>query len=313
VYRNCIFCSYDLGGNDVIEAFPVGRSLAFDSRKGRLWVVCPLCHRWNLAPIEERWEAVETAEKRFGAARDRAHAENIGIAHVADDVRLIRVGDALPGELAVWRYGRTLLSRRWKHWLSTLGGAALGVPGWSGYYMRRRVLARGVADGEAFVIRGKHLRRMEFDLSAGSVVAAGMTRTTLFRRRSRLDIEGAVARGLLERSLVGVNQRGGTRQDIDRAIGSLARSGDDDAHEPWPREWAGNARVKLRIAERLRSGFWFVDVVEPVALRVERHQLLALEMGLHEQYERVALTGELRALHARWLEAEEIASIADSL
>ncbi|MND09423.1 hypothetical protein D3C83_327310 [compost metagenome] len=36
--------------------------------------------RWNLAPIEERWEPVEEAEKRFRDARLRVHSENIGLA-----------------------------------------------------------------------------------------------------------------------------------------------------------------------------------------------------------------------------------------
>ncbi|HEV3051208.1 MAG TPA: hypothetical protein VGX50_12920, partial [Longimicrobium sp.] len=61
MYRICIFCSADLGSNDSIERFPVGRSLAFDGEKGRLWAVCGKCARWNLAPLEERWEAIEAA------------------------------------------------------------------------------------------------------------------------------------------------------------------------------------------------------------------------------------------------------------
>jgi hypothetical protein len=40
---------------------------------------------------------------------------------------------------------------------------------------------------------------------------------------------------------------------------------------------------------------------------------LALEMATHEETERQALEGELNALEAAWREAEEIASIADSL
>lgn len=51
MYRTCIFCSGQLGANESIETFPVGRSIAFDGGKGRLWAVCPRCARWNLAPI----------------------------------------------------------------------------------------------------------------------------------------------------------------------------------------------------------------------------------------------------------------------
>ena len=112
LYRICIFCSADLGDNEAVEEFPVGRALAFDAWKGRLWAVCPRCTRWNLAPIEERWEAVESAEKQFRGSRLRVHSENIGLARLPDGTRLIRVGEALPRELAAWRYGDELVRRR---------------------------------------------------------------------------------------------------------------------------------------------------------------------------------------------------------
>ena len=62
MYRHCIYCSADLGSNEAIEEFPVGRTVAVDAAKGRLWAVCARCARWTLAPLEERWEAVEAAE-----------------------------------------------------------------------------------------------------------------------------------------------------------------------------------------------------------------------------------------------------------
>ncbi len=71
MYRHCTFCAADLGTNEVVETFPVGRRLAFDAAKGRLWVVCQRCERWNLTPLEERWEAVEDAERIFRDARLR--------------------------------------------------------------------------------------------------------------------------------------------------------------------------------------------------------------------------------------------------
>ena len=35
------------------------------SKAGRLSVVCRKCERWNLSPLDERWEAIEAAEGRF--------------------------------------------------------------------------------------------------------------------------------------------------------------------------------------------------------------------------------------------------------
>ena len=63
MYSTCIFCQQSLGRNEAIERFPVGRRLAFDEAKGRLWVVCRKCERWNLTPLEERWEAIEECER----------------------------------------------------------------------------------------------------------------------------------------------------------------------------------------------------------------------------------------------------------
>jgi hypothetical protein len=61
MYSTCIFCNKPLGANESLEAFPVGERLAFDPARGRLWVVCRACERWNLTPLDERWEAIEQA------------------------------------------------------------------------------------------------------------------------------------------------------------------------------------------------------------------------------------------------------------
>ena len=55
-----MFCTKPLGSNEVIETFPVGRRLAFDAARGPSLGHMPKCERWNLTPLEERWEAVES-------------------------------------------------------------------------------------------------------------------------------------------------------------------------------------------------------------------------------------------------------------
>ena len=126
MYRHCIYCSADLGRNEALEGFPVGRTVAFDAEKGRLWAVCPKCARWNLAPIEERWEPVEAAEKAFADTRLRVQRGNIGIAKLRDGTRLVQVGAALGGELAAWRYGEQLTSRR-RQYLGVVGAVTATV------------------------------------------------------------------------------------------------------------------------------------------------------------------------------------------
>jgi hypothetical protein len=112
MYSSCLFCNADLGTNDVVETFPIGRRLAFDAEKGRLWVICRRCARWNLAPIEERWEAIECCERRFRSSRLRYSTDNIGLAQLHEGVDLVRIGRALRPEVAAWRYGIELIRRQ---------------------------------------------------------------------------------------------------------------------------------------------------------------------------------------------------------
>src|SRR5687768_9076902 len=119
MYHSCIFCRTDLGANESIEEFPVGRRLAFDSARGRLWVVCRTCERWNLSPLEQRWEAIEECERAFSNTKLRVSTEHIGLARVSEGLELVRVGQPLRPELAAWRYGDQFGKRRRKFILGT--------------------------------------------------------------------------------------------------------------------------------------------------------------------------------------------------
>ena len=125
MYSTCLFCQSGLGANEVIERFPVGRRLAFDAAKGRLWVVCVRCTRWNLTPLEERWEAIEECERAFRDTKLRVSTDNIGMARLREGLELIRVGRALRPEIVVWRYGAANQARRRRSVLITaLAGGA---------------------------------------------------------------------------------------------------------------------------------------------------------------------------------------------
>jgi hypothetical protein len=108
VYTACLWCNSSLGRNHLLPTFPEGVRFAFDARKGRLWVICPHCDRWNLTPLDERWEAIEQCEKLFRDTHTRWSTDRIGLAQLPEGVDLVRVGDALRPELAAWRYGRVL-------------------------------------------------------------------------------------------------------------------------------------------------------------------------------------------------------------
>lgn len=111
MYASCLSCGGHLGHNSMIATVPIGERIAFDPARGRLWVICRWCDRWNLVPIEERWEAVETCERLFRGTRLRFSTTHIGLGYFSAGLALVRIGPALKPEIAAWRYGRYL--RRW--------------------------------------------------------------------------------------------------------------------------------------------------------------------------------------------------------
>ena len=73
------------------------------------------------------------------------------------------------------------------------------------------------------------------------------------------------------------------------------------------------ARVRAEVEQRRRGATGRKQEKQSEIHRLPKPTKLALEMALHEEQERRALHGELKALEARWREAEEIAGISDSL
>lgn len=332
MYRHCIYCSADLGRNEALEAFPVGRTVAVDAARGRLWAICGKCSRWNLSPIEERWEAVEAAEKAFVDARLRVQRENIGIAGLADGTRLVRIGAALTHELAAWRYGAEL--RRRFRWIAPLAAATVGVVAlanlplglwaapfapalffgglqWAG--ARRRVTRLTAADsptGAPLDIRGVHVAgavvrpgeapgAMSLDLPMDGLISRYLPAMAAPAPPVRL--HGEVARRTLERAMPLVNRLGGSGRDVDDAVERLAAKQSHGLIDAVGRQ--GGRLGVLFVQSSDRTGG--APLAGPAAL--------AFEMALHEESERRALEGELTLLAAAWREAELIAGIADSL
>src|SRR6476469_4436629 len=131
MFATCLFCNGPLGSNDSNESFPVGRRLAFDAKKGRLWVVCERCGRWNLSPLDERWDAIDQCERAYRSTTLRVSTDNIGLARLGEGLELVRIGAPLRPEFAAWRYGTRFNRRRRHTQLAAAGGvvatAAAGV------------------------------------------------------------------------------------------------------------------------------------------------------------------------------------------
>ena len=111
----------------------MGRRVAYDPGRGRLWVICSTCKRWSLTPMEDRWEALEELEKlTTDKARLLSQTDNIALLREGP-LEVVRVGKAQLTEEAWWRYGRELAARRQNYKKLSLAGTAGAVVlgGWA--------------------------------------------------------------------------------------------------------------------------------------------------------------------------------------
>jgi hypothetical protein len=311
VYSTCIYCQKPLGVNAVVEEFPVGRRLAFDSAKGRLWVVCRSCERWNLSPLDTRWEAIEACERLFEETRRRVTTDNIGLARLPEGLELVRIGQPLRPEFAAWRYGDQFGRRRRRSYL-VVGGVAvaagavligasaagIGIGGFGGLWGNipnlinsMRVVRLRTPDGRVLKVRGNSLARARL----GGDGTFGQPAFS-FKHKGKLELfRGEDALAVAGRLLPAINPSGGSKRAVAHAVQSIdARRGAEAYLEDWLRSQPAVDRVKAVARQSIVSR-------------------LALEMALHEEAERRAIEGELTQLLAAWEDAERIAKISDDL
>lgn len=336
MYSNCIFCHTDLGVNETIEHFPIGRRLAFDAAKGRLWVVCRRCERWNLTPLEERWEAIEECEREFRATKLRVSSDNVGLGRVGEGLELVRIGEPQRPEFAAWRYGDQFGRRRNRQLVKTgalIAGAAvifplgvatgfgLGAVGMNIFnitslsvnlYRRMRIVARiPNPGGDPILLRQGDVElaimlpataREPWGLQLQHHVSRDVGRPWWHydKQTASTEIRGEQALRIAALLLPRVNETAASGRNVKQAVALVE-------------EYRDPARVFDSAARVAQAPSWNdfnergrMDKLHP-ALR------LALEMVSHEDAERRALEGELRLLEDAWREAEEIAAIADDL
>ena len=330
MFSTCLFCTKPLGTNESLETFPVGKRLAFDAAKGRLWVVCPHCERWNLTPLEERWEAIEQAEKFYRDTKRRVATDNIGLAKLRSGVTLIRIGEPLRPEFAAWRYGDQFGRRRRRQMLIAGGGiaalsavvvggltAGIGIGGF-GWMLANsgRAIIEGSAETVVAKIRADsgrmmQVRRRHLGETVMGRAADGELALSLRFKNGRADFKGREAERIASIVVPKVNRYGGDKRAVAAAVEEI--------------ESTGGAEGYLNRLTLVSEGFtqpsrqkrkWWSDNKEFSSrglFGLPREHRLALEMALHEEAERRAVQGELAELERAWREAEEIAGIADSL
>ena len=345
VYTTCLFCSSALGANETIEHFPVGRRLAYDAEKGGLWVICRACERWNLTPLEERWEAIEEAERLFRETRLRASTDHIGLARVRDGLELVRIGKPQRPEIAAWRYGDQFGRRRQTRLIrigaiSAAGGLAIAgglvagvgvVAAWQAGLIGWKFLSRGNPLGTVARVRDnsgtlRDVKRRDLLSTKLAMGADGGLALHMMlhdgnlgfdysdvRQKRTIHLEGREARRAASVLFPAVNRLGGTPDEVQQAVGRLDRAGSAE------QLLADQARRGSRLTRFVPPGesrsFASADDVawQSGLLALSTPLSLAIEMALHEEQERRALDGELSELESAWREAEEIGAIADAL
>jgi DNA-directed RNA polymerase subunit RPC12/RpoP len=322
VFKRCLVCETPFPPNEILERFPTGERVAFDPARGRLWAVCRACRRWSLAPIEERWEAIEELD-RLVTDRGRLLSQSDNIALLkAGPLEVVRVGRAQLTEEAWWRYGRELTSRRDTYRKLSAAGAlgmagvigagmitgGMGlIGGWWLFGNGGRAVAKGARwlrfGGAAWrgsgscASCGYEFRQVRYRERHGLYLMPGSDENAadvVYRcpecghhREGGLHLRGREGERVLRRVLAYNHFKGASEREVRSATRLI--------------EEAGSAQKLARIV--IRDGRRLGDL--------QRTGALGLEIAANEHAEQRLLELELSELEAAWAEEEELAAIVD--
>jgi hypothetical protein len=309
MYKTCAFCSAPFDGDGGPSGLAVGRRFALDEWKGRLWVVCPRCSRWNLTPFDDRLEQIDTLARAAREGRILAATGQVTLIRWGR-YDLVQLGKPPRVELATWRYGERLRARARERarvvlplTVAALGlgvavnvaaGGSLGIFVWNlhslaeaayvGLVGRRKVqflepplCARC---GTVMQLRARHVQHARLVSHAQTDIA--LVVSCPHCRREGASLAGDDAAQALRQGLTYLNATRNGRRRAEDAARVVDQTG---GAEQLVRDVA-RSELTLR------------------ALPPDRR--LALEMAVDER-------AELRELERHWREAEEIAEIADGL
>src|SRR5712691_10049036 len=307
MFSSCGFCNASFDGDGGPSGLGVGRRIAFDEWKGRLWVVCPRCSRWNLTPFDDRLERIEAVARAASLGRVAASTAQVSLIRW-QRYDFVRAGKPLRVELATWRYGERLRTRQRERMkvvipltvaavglgiaANVAAGGGLGVFVWNlhrlvdqayiGIVGRRKVVLAEppicAHCGSLMELRARHVQHARIVPDAHAEVAVVLSCPKC--RREGAQLTGSDAIQVLRQGLTYLNLDKGGRRRAEDAAREVDQIGGPD-------------RLLHDVARReltLRS------------LRAERG--LALEMAVDER-------AEVEELERQWKEAEEIADIAD--
>ena len=314
MYSSCLICHRDLGRNRVLRLFPVGERVAFAPETGRIWAICSSCGEWNLAPMNERWEAVEECATTYAAALERAEGDGVAVA-ATDGLELIQIGSG-EGHLTTLRYREKLRTRErgasLRTWSRRATQAGLIIAaGWAGGLLAGfNGIGMGIFGSLVlWEVLQSLANPVVLRLPVGANQDTEVTRRDLrevrlvpgdgdgwlLRIRPGLELRGHAAIEAARYLLPLLNRTALTHDRLRKAQNYIAKKG-TTAKEVFA---AAAMRRGRRRTARLA--------------RLDPHIRLALEIVASQAEESRATSGDLDALRRAWKQAHELAVIQDGL
>jgi hypothetical protein len=297
--------------------------VAYDAERGRLWAVCRTCKRWSLAPIEERWEALEELEK---AAQDGAkllsQTDNIALLR-SGELDIVRVGRANLTEEAWWRYGRELTNRAARHRkLTIVGTAAAGAAiagvsltgglSWFGAWLLWENAPQQLTHAARWLrFGGSAWRGSRTCMRCGQAF-----RSVAYRDRAHVVLSPGTSLG----DALSVTQRCPACGDLgEGGLHLLGKEGDRVSRRLLAyHHHAGASEKRVRSATRLIEEVGSPEALTRLVIKegrrlgdLQRNGAIALEIAANDTLEQRLLELELAEVEAHWQEEEELASIID--
>jgi hypothetical protein len=309
-------------------------------------VICTSCARWNLSPLDDRYEVIEHCEQLYRDTPKRMSTDQIGLAKMPDGMVLVRIGDPVFPEYASWRYGQRFMQREQHALVSTTAGVAALLVG--------MVMVGGplmpISGAGATLYGSYRLGRLAIKKISGwhrlgaIPLADGRTATlNVGRARSArivaladggwtLAVPEFRGAGRILRSTSVVDHV--TAEEVEDGAALFGWTKTYDLIAPEHAEavarrimpvvnHAGGDDEMVRGAAKLheqwegRIGETVSKLVQwrkrPMTLAGEPHLALAFEMSVYEEQEQRWLQTQLYLLKHAWQEAERLAAIADDL
>jgi len=323
LFKHCLVCHTPFQQNEELEYFSMSTRVAYDAERGRLWAVCRSCKRWSLAPIEERWEALEELEK---IVKDRAkllsQTDNIALLR-AGDLDVVRVGRANLTEEAWWRYGRELTNRAVRHQKLTLigtaaagaaiaGGWASGVIGWLGAW----ILWENAPQQLTHAARWLHFGGVAWRGKQQCPRCEQVLRSVAYRDRAQLILSPGTTPG----DALSVTQRCPACEDLGKGgLHLRGKEGDLVSRRLLAyHHHTGASEKRVRSATRLIEEVGSPESLTRLVIKdgrrlgdLQRNGAIALEIAANDTVEQRLLELELAEVETHWREEEELASIID--